>query len=51
MGQTAFEPNLGISIVMPGTVPGIHALAAKLDVDGRDEPGHDAFWMSKLIMR
>jgi hypothetical protein len=28
--------------VMPGLVPGIHALAAKKqDVDGRDKPGHD----------
>ncbi|MEY9300711.1 NAD(P)-dependent dehydrogenase (short-subunit alcohol dehydrogenase family) [Bradyrhizobium elkanii] len=26
---------------MPGLVPGIHVLAAKQDVDGRDEPGHD----------
>jgi hypothetical protein len=33
------------SLVMPGLVPGIHALlAAKKDVDGRDEPGHDG-WM------
>ena len=28
--------------VMPGLVPGIHVLrTAWLDVDGRDEPGHD----------
>ena len=27
--------------VMPGLVPGIHVLAPKKDVDGRDEPGHD----------
>jgi hypothetical protein len=29
---------------MPGLVPGIHVLAAatRKDVDGRDEPGHDA---------
>jgi hypothetical protein len=28
--------------VMPGLVPGIHALfCAKQDVDGRDKPGHD----------
>jgi hypothetical protein len=28
--------------VMPGLVPGIHALlAAKKDVDGRVKPGHD----------
>jgi hypothetical protein len=26
---------------MPGLVPGIHALAAKKRVDGRDKPGHD----------
>jgi hypothetical protein len=26
---------------MPGLVPGIHALAPKEDVDGRDKPGHD----------
>jgi hypothetical protein len=26
---------------MPGLVPGIHALAAELGVDGRDKPGHD----------
>src|SRR6185312_3292349 len=30
---------------MPGLVPGIHVLLALTfeDVDGRDEPGHDAF--------
>jgi hypothetical protein len=28
--------------VMPGLVPGIHALLGlKQDVDGRDKPGHD----------
>jgi hypothetical protein len=29
--------------VMPGLVPGIHALLAarSKDVDGRDKPGHD----------
>jgi hypothetical protein len=27
--------------VMPGLVPGIHALAQHEDVDGRDKPGHD----------
>jgi hypothetical protein len=26
---------------MPGLVPGIHVLATKKDVDGRDKPGHD----------
>jgi len=30
------------SYVMPGLVPGIHVSAPKKDVDGRDEPGHDA---------
>ncbi len=28
-------------VVMPGLVPGIHVLATKKDVDGRDKPGHD----------
>ena len=28
-------------LVMPGLDPGIHASAAKEDVDGRDKPGHD----------
>jgi NADPH:quinone reductase-like Zn-dependent oxidoreductase len=27
--------------VMPGLVPGIHVLAAREDVDGRDKPGDD----------
>jgi hypothetical protein len=27
--------------VMPGFMPGIHALAVKEGVDGRDKPGHD----------
>jgi len=26
---------------MPGLVPGIHVLAKKKIVDGRDKPGHD----------
>jgi hypothetical protein len=26
---------------MPALVAGIHVLAARKDVDGRDEPGHD----------
>jgi len=34
-----------LSFVMPGLVPGIHALLhyanQKKDVDGRDKPGHD----------
>ena len=34
--------SLAISIlVMPGLVPGIHVLAQKKGVDGRDKPGHD----------
>jgi hypothetical protein len=34
---------LGLSFVMPGLVPGIHALLSFLQegVDGRDKPGHD----------
>jgi hypothetical protein len=28
-------------VVMLGLVPGIHVLAAKKEVDGRAEPGHD----------
>ena len=35
-------PGIGLSFVMPGLVPGIHAFACiKQDVDGRDKPGHD----------
>jgi hypothetical protein len=38
------QPATG-AFVMPGLVPGIHALlavfTAKKDVDGRDKPGHD----------
>ena len=30
-----------MSNVMPGLVPGIHALARQTGVDGRDKPGHD----------
>jgi hypothetical protein len=30
-----------LNSVMPGLVPGIHALAKSEDVDGRDKPGHD----------
>jgi hypothetical protein len=29
------------NLVMSGLVPGIHVLARKKDVDGRDEPGHE----------
>jgi hypothetical protein len=37
------EPALAnISVVMPGLVPGIHALLFICEnVDGRDKPGHD----------
>ena len=38
LSPRGLEPNHG---VMPGLVPGIHALAAMKDVDGRDKPGHD----------
>jgi hypothetical protein len=34
---------------MPGLVPGIHVflrLHEKEDVDGRDKPGHDGFFLS-----
>jgi hypothetical protein len=34
-------PCANLSIVMPALVAGIHALAAKEGVDGRDKPGHD----------
>jgi hypothetical protein len=34
------------SVVMPGLVPGIHVLATKKDVDGRDKPGHDGIRLS-----
>jgi hypothetical protein len=31
---------------MPGLVPGIHVfLPGAKDVDGRDKPGHDEFWL------
>ena len=32
----------GLSLVMPGPMPGIHVLTIFKDVDGRDKPGHDA---------
>jgi hypothetical protein len=37
-------PNIAHPLVMPGLVPGIHALprSRDKDVDGRDKPGHDA---------
>ena len=33
---------------MPGLVPGIHVLEAEIDVDGRDEPGHDDEWNLRM---
>jgi len=36
--------------VMPGLVPGIHVLAAREGVDGRDKPGHDG-WNRKAERR
>ena len=40
--------RLGISLtVMPGLVPGIHVFLFRLDVGGRDEPGHDE-WNSRV---
>jgi hypothetical protein len=37
----AYDPYT--TVVMPGLVPGIHALnrSQGKDVDGRDKPGHD----------
>jgi hypothetical protein len=32
---------------MPGLVPGIHVLATKQGVDGRDKPGHDSVLQGK----
>ena len=38
------------NVVMPGLVPGIHALRARCqDVDGRDKPGHDAVVYCEVI--
>jgi len=40
---TAIAYRHSQSVVMPGLVPGIHVVrAARLSVDGRDKPGHDA---------
>jgi len=36
------------SAVMPGLVPGIHALASKSGVDGRDKPGHDVVGSARV---
>jgi hypothetical protein len=33
--------RINLTAVMPGLVPGIHALLCDQDVDGRDKPGHD----------
>jgi hypothetical protein len=38
-----FPPCTDFQFVMPGLMPGIHVLAARKDVDGRDKPGHDAW--------
>ena len=43
----AFPKSLApITAVMPALVAGIHILATKQDVDGRDKPGHDNGWIS-----
>jgi hypothetical protein len=41
----AYTNGHGVSFVMPGLVPGIHALKPSWieDVDGRDKPGHDDY--------
>jgi hypothetical protein len=42
-----FRLTHNLAVVMPGLVPGTHALlAAKEDVGGRDKPGHDALGVS-----
>jgi hypothetical protein len=33
------------ALVMPGLVPGTHDFNIKEDVDGRDKPGHDGWWI------
>jgi hypothetical protein len=37
----------GHTLVMPGLVPGIHVFeyCGKQDVDGRDKPGHDDYFV------
>src|SRR5438876_1416954 len=35
---------------MPGLVPGIHVLAAKQGVDGRDKPGHDGVTVAPFVI-
>jgi hypothetical protein len=40
--MTILDRFVGLSSVMPGLVPGIHALlTCQQDVDGRDKPGQD----------
>jgi hypothetical protein len=39
--RTCYTTGRPTYTVMPGLVPGIHALVIKKDVDGRDKPGHD----------
>ena len=43
LARRTFVGRTELSIVMPGLVPGIHALRSCVgkDVDGRDKPGHD----------
>jgi hypothetical protein len=41
-----------LSTVMPGLVPGIHALLCdKKGVDGRNKSGHDERWLSAIAGR
>jgi hypothetical protein len=48
----AARSAFAIWLVMPGLVPGIHALfsLSKKDVDGRDKPGHDKKWLSFTLL-
>jgi hypothetical protein len=41
----------GISLVMAGLVPAIHALLPHDDVDARDKPAHDGVQMSGISCR
>ena len=46
-GDSSYATRTGLSTVMPGLGPGIHAfLLSKQDVDGRDKPGHDVDGMT-----
>jgi hypothetical protein len=40
------------TLVMPGLDPGIHVfvLLATKDVDGRDKPGHDDLFKTKILV-